>query len=350
MGRQWTEEDPGAGATGSLQSLAAELGKAAGALDSDQTDIQRALGVFPNSWSGLAADAAKARIEGLKKQAGELAGAAESVKKAVRGYASEVEAIKALADEQIRIRDTARKRANGLEVKIRDLKVTQDHIADLRKRQELEAELKEARDAEDGAVASLERLAKRRQKADDVVLKSVRSVIAEHWDVPPGDWPSERGWDQQVYYDYSMSHYLGISAKEYTAKDLMDVFKEHPDEIFPFTTRGPKEGFRDGAVFELSNTLPGDWGDIETGDVVVETTDTSVKFTVISDAYFDGPGSTIEFSIEEQGGYFYLRKDAHAENAQAFVAQSATTGAFFTWWKQADRFKDAANRYGSGAE
>ena len=74
--------------------------------------------------------------------------------------------------------------------------MTQDQIADLRKRQELEAELEEARDAEEGAVASLERLAKRRQKADDVVLTSMRSVIAEHWDVPPADWPNARSGSQ----------------------------------------------------------------------------------------------------------------------------------------------------------
>ena len=353
MGGQWTEEDPGAGSTGTLQSLATQLGKVAGVLDTDQTDIQRALGVFPDSWSGLAASAAKVRIEGLKKQAGALAGAAESVKKAVQSYATEIDAIKTLAGEQITIRDAAKKREQTVTAKLQDPSAS---IAPAQ-RQELEAELKEAVNAKDGAVASLSRLAKRRQEADDIALKSVRSVIAEHWDVPPGDWPNERSGTQQCSYTYDMKHPLGVKASRYSAKELMDLFKAHPTEIFPFTVKGPAGGFTDGALFELSKTLGLPIGqEIETGDVTVQTTGTSVKFTVVSDGYFDGPGSTIEFSIVEEGGEFYLRQIAdagHVDNLiSTNIALSEEWGIWFlpgpgrTWDEQAENFAKVIRKYG----
>lgn len=110
MGGQWTKEDPGAGSTGSLQSLALELRKTARLLGSDETDIQRSLGVFQDDWLGLSAEAAKACIEVLKSQAAEFASAAETVNKAVTEYAAEVDSIKALSDEQIAARDTAERR------------------------------------------------------------------------------------------------------------------------------------------------------------------------------------------------------------------------------------------------
>lgn len=285
MGGQWTEEDPGAGLTGALQSLEAQLGETAVALDSDQADFHCSLGAFSESWSGLAADAAKARIKELKRQAGALADAAESAKQAVSGYAAEVDAIKALANDQMFIRDAARNRPNDLDAKL-------IVVADPDQWREFDAERKEMAAAEESAVASLSRLAKRRQDADAAALKSVRSVIAEHWDVPPGDWPSERSWEQQASYQYDMKHPLRVSTSDYSAKDLTDLFKEHPSEIFPFTVKGLSGGFEDGSVFELSNTLPGNLDGIETGEVVIETTDTSVKFTVLNDGYFDGRGSS----------------------------------------------------------
>lgn len=332
MGGQWTEQDPGAGSTGSMKSLAAMLGKAAGQLDSGQTDIQQSLGIFPGSWSGLAANAAKTRIEELKMQAGALGSAAESVKKALKGYAEELDAIKPLANDQIFLRDAAEKRE-------KDLRAALVVLADPVKRRETEAELKAATAAKESAAASLSRLAKRRQMADDVALASVRSAIAEHWDIPPGDWPNERSWGQQAGYEYEIRNKLGVTTDQYTAKELMDLFKAHPEEIFPFPVKGSSKRFEDGAVFELSETLRGvDW-EVETGNVVVTTTDTSVKFTVVSDGYFDGPGSTIEFSVVEDNGMFYLKQVADARQAQAAMIPVVYPGANFTWEDQAYNFR-----------
>lgn len=230
-------------------------------------------------------------------------------------------------------------------------------LAEPVKRVELEAALKVVRAEKEGAIASLERLARRRQAADDAALRSVRSVIAENWNVQPGDWPADRSWEQQGSYTYDMKHSLGVKANQYTAKEIMDLFKAHPTEIFPFTVKGPAGGFKDGAVFELSDTLgPGVDLEMATGQVIVKTTDTSVKFTVVGDTYFDGPGSTIEFSVVEEDGEFYLRKLADAAKVNNLVdttiALSEDWGAWFlpgpnyTWTEQAENFKQVMQKHG----
>lgn len=346
MSTQWTEEDPGAGSKSSLTALASHLGSTSSHLDTGKSSIKDCLGIFPDNWSGLAAAAAKTQIDGINTRVDDLVDAAAAVKKALNVYADELEEIKSLANVQISLRDAAKEKATDISFKLVNLQVSDDHVADLKKREKLEVSLKEANEDSDEAVDCLRDLAKRRQTADHAILESLRAVIAENWDLPPEDYPSDRSWDQQVYYDYDMSHFLGFSTEEYTAKELMDLFKKYPSEIFPFLVKGDSSGFQDGAIFELSDTLPGDFGGIETGRVVVTTTDTSVKFTVVSDGYFDGPGSTIEFSIVERGGQFYLQKVAEAEKVQAGVAQSASGGAFLTWQKQADNFKNVVNKYG----
>lgn len=70
-----------------------------------------------------------------------------------------------------------------------------------------------------------------------------------------------------------------------------------------------------------------------------------MKFTVIDDGYFDGPGSTIEFSIVEHKGSFYLRKVADASQAHFMVAAIADKGAYFTWETQANNFKQVIREY-----
>ena len=154
-----------------------------------------------------------------------------------------------------------------------------------------------------------------------------------------------------------MKHSLGVKTSQYSAKELMNLFEAHPTEIFPFTVTGPAGGFKDGAVFELSNTLgDGVTWDIETGEVVVSATDTSVKFTVVGDGYFDGPGSIIEFSIVEEEGELYLRKLANAENVDngvdTCIALSTDweiwplPGPQGTWSQQAENFMKVIHTYG----
>jgi len=80
--------------------------------------------------------------------------------------------------------------------------------------------------------------------------------------------------------------------------------------------------FEDGDTIRLVNAAPS----LEsTGDVRVSTTDTSVTFTVVSDEYFDGPGSTITFRAEERQGMIYFEQQANAYDANVFVFQSAWT-------------------------
>lgn len=142
-----------------------------------------------------------------------------------------------------------------------------------------------------------------------------------------------------------MKHSLGVSTDNYTAEELMDLFKKHPSEIFPFAVTGDSAEFQDGAVFELSETLFFFDGGIDTGRVLVNTTDTSVKFTVISDNYFDGPGSTIEFSIVEEGEEFAVRKVADAEEAQTGLGYAGPAGAYVAWSLQAAHFRNVINKY-----
>jgi hypothetical protein len=46
---------------------------------------------------------------------------------------------------------------------------------------------------------------------------------------------------------------------------------------------------------------------------------TSVKFTVVSDDYFDAPGSTIEFDIVHRSGGYYLDQIANAQGSDLLV-------------------------------
>ncbi|MEV8249639.1 hypothetical protein AB0O87_01780 [Microbacterium sp. NPDC076768] len=81
----------------------------------------------------------------------------------------------------------------------------------------------------------------------------------------------------------------------------------------------------------------------KTGDVVVATTPASARFTVVSDDYFDGPGSTIEFSIVEGDGEYMLRETAVALRAAAALAELA---AGWRWNDQANNLKDVVKKYG----
>lgn len=344
MSGQWTEQDPGRGATHSLASLGAQLGATGELLTMGNSDINKALSVFSDDWAGLAADAARSQMESVKTRIGALSDAAVAAKKALNRYADEVEAIKSLAIIQISLRDDAQ--AQMKEISLNMLVLSPDHAADLTRLHALEIQLKAAQDTSAESVSSLKSLAGHRQRADEAVLEAIRVLVAEHWDFSPDAYPSDRSWEQQSGYEYDMDHTLGISTDQYMAQELMNLFKKYPTEIFPFTVKGPAGGFQDGAVFELSETLELGWS-VETGRVAVTTTDTSVKFTVISDDYFDGPGSTIEFSVVEIDGEFYLRKVADAVTAQAAVAPFAKFGAGKTWSEQAENFQDVIAKYGA---
>ena len=199
----------------------------------------------------------------------------------------------------------------------------------------------------DDALAELSRLASRRKEADNLVLADIRTAVATTWDVEPDQYPANREWYDQSSYVYLIDDEFGLSTDDYTAAEIMTFFKNFPTEVFPFAVSGSASKFEDGAVFTLSDTIITDGLEepYETGDVPVTTTDTSVKFTVISDTYFDGPGSTIEFSIVDVNGEYVLRKRADAVNANQVAALGAAWAAEQTWNVQAENLKQVVEKH-----
>lgn len=69
------------------------------------------------------------------------------------------------------------------------------------------------------------------------------------------------------------------------------------------------------------------------GVVGVDTTRTSVKFTVLDRGYFDAPGSTITFSTERRADGIYLVQDAvgHGTNGVTMLGIFALRGSDTAW-------------------
>ncbi|WP_245828191.1 RHS repeat-associated core domain-containing protein [Micromonospora avicenniae] len=113
-------------------------------------------------------------------------------------------------------------------------------------------------------------------------------------------------------YSYTYYEELGQASQIGSAEHAMDVFKANPEFVFPFQVDGCPE-FKDGEICTLH---PGPAIVHGVGDVYVTTTDTSVKFTVVSDKYFDARGSTITFSVVEKKGDLYLSQHAEASETK----------------------------------
>lgn len=334
MGTQWTPGNPGAGSTASVTGLAEQLNTVEEKIDTALIELRKADDVFLDQWVGQSASGARSQLTSLITQSKAHEKAISKVRKALISYAAEVSEIKELAAVQIEKRTAAQE-------------ALQDQLVNDPGAFRPERGGGAQQDLQD-AVTELQSLAARRRNADDAVLAEIRAAVATTWDVDPEDYPSARYWFDQAEYEYVIDDDLGYSTDDYTAEELMDLFKEHPTEVFPFDVSGSSKTFKDGAVFTLSDTILTNGSDeiYETGDVVVTTTDTSVKFTVISDAYFDGPGSTIEFSIVEVDGEWVLRKTATAVNANQAAATGAEWAAEQTWNVQADNLKDVIDKYG----
>lgn len=81
--------------------------------------------------------------------------------------------------------------------------------------------------------------------------------------------------------------------------------------------------------------------------MAVGTTDTSVRFTVTSNDYFDGPGSWIEFTILERDQGFYLQQEASAHDVSIHVAAGIGAGLVeFPWTVQAANLRQAVLKHG----
>lgn len=334
MTTHWTQSNPGAGSTGSVVSLASQLDTLERSLDTSLTDLRKADDVFHDNWVGQSAAGARKRLKNLVATTRAVEAAIGRVRRTLVDYASEVAEIKELAAVQIEKRNAAQQI-------LQDQLVDDPGAFDPQRGSSANQQLEEA-------LAALYRLSVRRQSADSAVLGDIRAAVATTWEVDPEDYPSDRAWYDQAGYQYEIDDALGYSADDYTAEEIMDLFKRYPGEIFPFDVSGSSSTFTDGAVFTLSDTIIGNGSaePYETGDVVVTTTGTSVKFTVISDQYFDGPGSTIEFSVVEVDGEWVLRKTATAVGANQAAALGAEWAAEQTWNVQADNLRDIIDKYG----
>ncbi|MBT2498046.1 GNAT family N-acetyltransferase [Agromyces sp. ISL-38] len=141
---------------------------------------------------------------------------------------------------------------------------------------------------------------------------------------------AKRGWWQFASYSYRHEFTVASVSKRWNAKSVMDVFKSKPRQIFPFGVSGCS-GFASGGVCQLKGSIPAE----ETAKVSVSTTPTSVTFTVLSNGYFDEPGSKITFSTFERDGFVYLQQQASANQANMFVAMGIDVGSEFVLTAQA---------------
>ena len=105
-------------------------------------------------------------------------------------------------------------------------------------------------------------------------------------------------------YKYNWESDLGLVSTQYSAEQVMDVFKDNPSTIFPFPVTGCTKLY-DGNVCHLKV------GPSE-GDVRISTTATAVRFTVVSDQYFDSRGSTVTFRTFVKGGTVHMRHEGVA--------------------------------------
>ncbi len=145
-------------------------------------------------------------------------------------------------------------------------------------------------------------------------------------------------------YDYVLENWLGVGLEGHTPESVMEIFKKNPREIFPFGVEGCDE-FVDGARCRLVQAIPLLLD--SNGWVTVSTTDTSVRFVVDSYGYFDGPGSTIEFSVIENSEGLVLRQEAHAINVDFVAAAGVEAGLVrIPWATQAANLREAILTHG----
>jgi RHS repeat-associated protein len=162
-------------------------------------------------------------------------------------------------------------------------------------------------------------------------------------DVPPGA-NSTRQWYQSGSYYYHEEQWLGVGLGGYSASEIANVFKDHPSDIFPFAIGGCSK-FVTGEQCRLENASPTLWDG--SGTVSVATTSTTVKFTVVSNDYFDAPGSTIQFSIVHRSDGYYLDQTAQARGSDILVTMGVgVSGEDFTWQWQAANLRQEVLKYG----
>jgi len=142
---------------------------------------------------------------------------------------------------------------------------------------------------------------------------------------------AKRQWYESGNYAYRYE-FAVASSKRASAKSVMKVFQANPGRIFPFTVSGCKE-FTNRSSCTLANATG--TGIADTARVWVTTTETSVTFTVMSNGYFDPPGSKITFSTFERDGLVYLQQETAASQTNLLVTMFVDLGSYVTWTNQA---------------
>ena len=134
-------------------------------------------------------------------------------------------------------------------------------------------------------------------------------------------------------YDFSFD--VG-SASSMSAATAMAIFQDNPSSIFPFPVTGCSRLIA-GAICHLTalGSAPG-----SEGDVRVSTSPTAVRFTVVSDGYFDSRGSTVTFTISSVEGRLRLHQSARAILG-GYPAGVVAVGAYLTWSRQSGNLRAA---------
>ncbi|MEV7416773.1 ricin-type beta-trefoil lectin domain protein [Streptomyces sp. NPDC089919] len=137
-------------------------------------------------------------------------------------------------------------------------------------------------------------------------------------------------WDD---YKYGYQEYLGKVSETGSPESVMAIFQRNPGKVFPFPVTGCDE-FHDGALCTLHPASPAVGGE---GVVRVTTAETSFTFEVVSDDYFDDRGSTITFSVQQEGDDVYLHQDASTTGSKWYAGIPAEWGeAMHTWQLQGE--------------
>ncbi|MFD9415765.1 ricin-type beta-trefoil lectin domain protein [Streptomyces goshikiensis] len=140
-------------------------------------------------------------------------------------------------------------------------------------------------------------------------------------------------------YTYHYREYLGKAQYMGSPEEVMALFQEHPAEVFPFEVEGCTTMYEGGAC----TLYPGPFNSRYfknifggPGKVRVTAAETSFGFEVVGDGYFDDKGSTITFSVEQEGKDLYLRQDGMTTGSMPLPTMGVKAGeASREWMKQA---------------
>jgi len=133
-------------------------------------------------------------------------------------------------------------------------------------------------------------------------------------------------------YHYNFAEKILPIAETGSLASVMQDFQENPRAVFPFPITGCRS-FTPGGVCTL-HAAPAIVNGV--GQVRIATIRTSFTFTVISNGYFDAPGSHIIFSLSQSQGYLYLSQRAEGYDSSLSGLAGAYSGfAEFTWNRQA---------------